>query len=306
VEELRALTRPASEVASLCPAFADVVDVVPMQRPRGKWMPVIVQTWLDGDTLENVLARERAPRMSLAKAIEMLTPVADALSYAHARGLVHGSLSPRTLFVRELTGVVGAKAHEGWSAVAILDLGIAQALAATQERLSPFAEPPFGALHFFAPTYRSPEHFKTNASGLVPGSDVFALALIVAEIVSGEAPSPSSARGDFDDDTRIPFRAHRQPVSYVEAVFARALAARASDRFASVSAFWEALRTASRVTALRPSARTSRPAPLSTPESGVRHFAWEGEAPKSVRPPVESTRVAPPAWELDSWARSRG
>ena len=264
VDRLRSLTRSISEVAAPCPSFADVLEVGRLITSQGRWMPVVVQTWMAGETLETVLARERLaelPPRSLANAIDLLTPVADALGYAHARGLVHGSLSPRTLFVR-------AAAREGGSGIEILDLGIAQALATTQAWDRAFEEPAYGALHFFAPTYRSPEHFRGDPPALVPASDVFALALIVVELVSGASPPP----GDGDDDqfsaaaldpVSLPaFGAHRRILGYVESVFARALAVRVEDRFASVSAFWEALRAASRMTALRPSSRSSRPPPL--------------------------------------------
>jgi serine/threonine protein kinase len=303
IERLRVLTRPASEVASACPAFADVLDVIPFiasrGAARGRWMPAVVQTWLEGETLENVLARERAPRMPIAQAIDLLAPVADALGYAHARGVVHGGLSPRTLFVRAVPELVPTGVREQWSAVAIgrhrdstpalspfesiVDLGLAQALARTQDEERPFAEPPFGALHFFAPTYRSPEHHHGDAAALVPASDVFALALIVAELLSGAAPAseddePVSVSG-LGPLAASPFAARSHALGYVEAVFARALAPRASDRFASVAAFWEALRTAARMTALRPSARSARPPSLPGSERPYEPTSKRGSPP---------------------------
>jgi serine/threonine protein kinase len=264
VERLRGLTRPISEIAGRCPAFADVPEVGAVITSEGRWMPLVVQTWIDGETLESVLVRERTaglPPRSLARAIDLLTPVADALGYAHSRGMAHGSLSPRNLFVRDV-------AREDWSTVEVLDLGIAQALAVTQEKDRAFVEPPFGSLYFFAPAYGSPEHFAGDLAYLGPASDVFALALIVVELVSGEPPL-----GDGDDEqllaaaadpvTRPTPRTHgRELGGYVEAVFSRALAVRAADRYASVSSFWEALRAAARMTSLRPSSSSMRPPPL--------------------------------------------
>ena len=61
---------------------------------------------------------------------------------------------------------------------------MAQALAKTQERDRPFAEPPYGGLHFFAPTHGAPEHFAGETTSLGPASDVFALALVVVELVT--------------------------------------------------------------------------------------------------------------------------
>ena len=65
----------------------------------------------------------------------------------------------------------------------------------TQEKDRAFAEPPSGSLYFFAPAYGAPEHFAGDLAFLGPQSDVFALALIVVELVSGGLPL-----GDGDDE----------------------------------------------------------------------------------------------------------
>ncbi|MGO8996699.1 MAG: serine/threonine protein kinase [Polyangiaceae bacterium] len=299
VERLRGLTQSIHEVASRCPAFAGVPEVGSVITSEGRWMPVIVQTWIEGETLESVLVRENlagAPPRALARAIDLLSPVADALGYAHARGLVHGSLSTRNLFVRDV-------AREDWSTVEILDLGIAQALATTHEKDRAFAEPPFGALHFFAPTHGSPEHFAGDLALLGPPSDVFALALIVGELVTGTTPL-----GEGDDDqlraaavntvVRPTPGTHRRDLGgYVEGVFARALAVRAADRYGSVSAFWEALRAASRMTTLRPSSSSSvRPPPLPAQIVPREIYAIHGagRAPESGMREVLSVRQSSP------------
>jgi serine/threonine protein kinase len=295
-ERLRALTGPIPQMAGRCPALADVIEATSLVTSDGRWMPVILQTWVEGETLESVLVREKAAGAtvrSLPRAIDLLTPVADALGYAHARGLVHGSLAPRNLFVRDA-------ARQDWSTVEILDLGIAQVLASLQDKDRPFPPAASGRLHFFAPAHGSPEHFAGGAARLGPASDVFALALIVVELVCGVSPL-----GDGDDEQLraaaidpaarpTPRTSGRDLGSYVEAVFARALAVDPRDRYASVSAFWEALRAAARVSTLRPSSSRVRPAaPVPTrsrrePVSDVRELLREPNRPIAPGLPRES------------------
>jgi len=265
LDRLSALTRPLTEIAGCSPSLSDLLEVGTVTS-AGRWAPVLVQTWAAGETLENVLGREKGTRLaprSLVRVIDLLTPVADALGYAHARGLVHGSLSPRTLVVRDPT-------RDDWEGVTILDLGIARALAGMQEKDRAFADVSGGPLHFFAPSHGSPEQFAGESAHLGPAADVFALALVVAELVSGASPlgegnDEQLRAAAIDPATRPTPRAHQRELGgYVEAVLSRALAVRASDRHGSVSAFWEALRAASRMTTLRPSSGSVRPPPLPT------------------------------------------
>ena len=262
-------------------------------------MPVVVQSWVEGETLEGVLVRERiggVPPRSLARAIDLLTPVADALGYAHARGLAHGSLAPRNLFVRDV-------AREDWTTVEILDLGLAQALATIQENNLAFSDP--ARLYFFAPTHGSPEHFAGEVASLGPQSDVFALALIVVELVSGvwplgEGDADVLHRTAIDPVTRPTPRTYGRDLGeYAEAVFARALAVHADDRYASISAFWQALRAASRMTTtLRPSLSSSRIPAFPSMGSGVR--AVSGTLAVAQR---ESVPAGSGAGEWESGAR---
>lgn len=295
LERLRALVRPISEAASRCPSLADVPEVAALITSAGRWMPVIVQTWLEGETLESLLVAERragARPWSLASTIDLLTPVADALAFAHSLGFVHGSLSPRNVFVL-------SRARGCWSAAGIVDLGMAQAFAALQAKDGAFTEPPDAPIQFFAATHGSPEHFMAPGH-LEPASDVFALALITGELVTGSSPL---GEGDdaqleaaaIDPVTRPTPRVRQTELgAYVEAVFERALALKAKDRYASVSAFWEALRAASRMTTLRPSA-----SPVRAPLMPARPERADERVP--ARGPRES-QASPRRWQSGMFA----
>jgi serine/threonine-protein kinase len=271
VERLRALVQPMVEIAEHYPSLADVIEVGALVTSEGRWMPAIVQPWLNGQTLESVLVNERRTtdvKRTLARAIDLLSPVADALQYAHIRGLVHGSVAPRNIFVRGMRASRSAfdNARSEWAGVDLLDLGIAHALETLQAKDHAFAEAT-APLHFFAPAHGAPEQFTLTHGEVGPATDVFALALVVVELLTGNAPL-----GEGDDEQLE--RASRDPVyrptprmygmalgPYVEAVFERALAVRPDDRYATMASFWDALRVASRVL-LRGSSSSILPPPL--------------------------------------------
>src|SRR5262249_21781130 len=144
----------------------------------GRWMPFMVQTWLDGASLESIVVGERSredePR-TLHQAMDLLAPVADALAYAHARGVVHGGVSPRNVFVRETNG-------DDWCIVEVLDLGVAAMIEAAQSCDHAFHASGAG-LACFVPTYGAPEQFSKAYGQIGPWTDVFALALILVELV---------------------------------------------------------------------------------------------------------------------------
>ena len=189
LERLRGLARPMTEVAQQCATFADTIEVGALITAQGRWLPVVAQAWLEGETLEAKLSLERAhgsaPR-SLGRAMDMLAPIADALGYAHARGVVHGSLAPRNLFVRD-DGLVQA-----------LDLAMALALDTIQRKDGALSESP-SPVYCFVPSHGAPEQFAAAAAAnpmgararygeVGPASDVFALALVLTELVTGVAP----------------------------------------------------------------------------------------------------------------------
>ena len=270
LEHLRELVAPVCGVARECSTFADVLDVGALVGGEDQWVPAVVQLLAEGErrssicrTLQIVLAEERArrpPPRALANALDWMTPVADALTYAHACGLVHGSVAPQAIVVRRE------------APVQLLDLGMVAAFAVVQAKDRAFASAEDIAPFFFEPAYASPEHFawaRGAAGEPTSAADVFSLALVLLELLTGRAPLGEG------DDARLeaaacdaslrptPRARGRDLGSYVETVFERALAVRPEDRHASVESFWSALRAASRLT-LRPS-RPSIPPPIAAP-----------------------------------------
>ena len=184
-----------------------------------------VMPFVDGETLRSRLEREQM--LPVSDAITISREVADALSYAHARGIIHRDIKPENILL-----------HDGHALLA--DFGIA--LAAEQsagERLTQTG------LSIGTPHYMSPEQAMAERT-VDARSDIYALGAVTYEMLVGEPPfsGPTAqaiiARAMTERPRKL--RESRDTVSpALEAVVLTALSRLPADRFASASAFADAL-----------------------------------------------------------------
>ena len=289
LQRLRTLVSATHDLTARCATFGASLEAGALTTPDGRWMPGVVQAWVAGETLEAQVVKGGPPR-SLTQTLEWMTPVADALSSAHAVGLMHGSLASRNVFTRSDGGLE------------ILDLGLAAAMADLQARQRAFGTPDEGPFSFFVPAYASPEHFSAAAArvglgDLGPAADVFSLALVVVELLTGRAPLGDGDDAQLEAASRDPARRPtprtrgRDLGGSVEAVFERALAVRPADRHRSIESFWTALRAASQLT-LRARGNSAPPALPDDPPTAPEAFLVRARTP-SVPPRREVTPGAP-------------
>ncbi|HYQ29599.1 MAG TPA: protein kinase [Polyangiaceae bacterium] len=213
----------------------------------GRFVPYLVLEWLDGMTLEALVAerhRTNQPPVSLRKLVRLLTPVARTLERAHnfsgpegQISIVHRDLKPENIFIAQVAGE---------EVVKILDFGIGKVKSAASQvagRMSQEGSSPLA----FTPAYGAPEQWAPRHYGQTgPWTDVWGLALCLVEVMRGRAViegEPAAMMGIALDPQRRPTpRNEGIDVSdAVEAVFARALALdpRARPRHAGV--FWNEL-----------------------------------------------------------------
>jgi len=155
--------------------------------------PYMVLEYLDGRTLREWIA-QRDPSSGLVSpslAIEFMLPVVRALACAHQLGIVHRDLKPENIF---LTGT---------GRVVVLDFGIAKRLDASDISAIDIAAPPLeqgarltqeGALVGTLP-YMSPEQLR--AEDIDARSDLWAVGIILYELVVGAHPSSHRSRFEF-------------------------------------------------------------------------------------------------------------
>ncbi len=222
------------ELSERSAAVCQARDVASFTTERGEPIPYMVLEWLEGEPLEAILRRERASGTrtirTIQEAMRLLEPVAEALSLAHERGIVHRDVKPSNVFVM----TEGRRCK-------LIDFGIAK-LVDEVSRVD--------GVQTFTPAYGAPEQFSPDHGVVGPWTDVYALALVMVELLAGcEALGSDDIRTlaclSCDPGRRPTPRtlgAHVGPA--IEGVFLRALAVRPEHRFANAREFWKALATA--------------------------------------------------------------
>lgn len=164
-QEVRArLRREARAVASLNhPAIVQIYDI--LETEEDDW---IVMELVEGPSLEDLVRENRLP---LAPAVFLVAEVANGLTEAHARGIVHRDLKAENV---KVTQAGHAK---------ILDFGLAKTLEATQEEGS---AAPLSRPGMIVGTSRSMSPEQAKGEAIDHRSDIFSLGSLLYEVVTGK------------------------------------------------------------------------------------------------------------------------
>jgi tRNA A-37 threonylcarbamoyl transferase component Bud32 len=187
-----------------------------------------VMPYVTGGSLRGHLGRDRTVERQLV--LQVTAQVAAALDHAHRHGIVHRDIKPENILFSEGLAIVA-------------DFGIAKVVAGVSDGGLTRSGFPLGT-----PGYMSPEQ-AAGLTSLDPRTDVFGLACVVYEMLVGETPGlwPS------DEALRMgrlldAAPEHRERLDAlpgrVEQALVRALAIRPADRFATPTAFADALTAA--------------------------------------------------------------
>ncbi|HEY2026167.1 MAG TPA: serine/threonine-protein kinase [Gemmatimonadaceae bacterium] len=202
-----------------------------------------VMALVDGESLAERLHREG--RMSVEETRRILAAVADALAYAHSKGVVHRDVKPDNIMLDRTTG-----------RPMVTDFGIARA-AAGDTRLT------VTGVAIGTPAYMSPEQ-ALGERELDGRSDIYSLAVIGYQMLAGETPFKASNTPAMlvkhVSETPRPLESLRPdaPRPLVRAI-TRALAKRPEERWPDAGAFRDAL--TSNAVAPHDEARPPRVAP---------------------------------------------
>ncbi len=134
--------------------------------------PFQVSELLEGGTLASYV-RRRGPREP-REALELLEPVAEALSEAHAHGIVHRDIKPSNIFL----SLLGER-----RLTKLGDFGIAK----TPTRYvypGATALPNGTSMRLYSPGWAAPEQLLGEA--VTPAADLFALGLVTAFVLAGK------------------------------------------------------------------------------------------------------------------------
>jgi tRNA A-37 threonylcarbamoyl transferase component Bud32/tetratricopeptide (TPR) repeat protein len=127
-----------------------------------------VMPFVDGESVRARIAREGPLR--IGDAVRILRDVADALSHAHGRGVVHRDIKPDNVLLSERHALV-------------TDFGIGKAVskASSQETLTT------AGVSLGTPTYMAPEQ-ATAEKDIDHRADIYALGIVGYEMLVGEPP----------------------------------------------------------------------------------------------------------------------
>jgi len=158
------------------PNIVRVLHMAPNGAP-----PYMVTEYVEGVDIRTH-ARE-LPRDQVTIAL-LMRPVFDAIATLHARDIIHRDLKPENILVSQ---------HDGQPIV--IDLGLA-----VVDRLDHLGHFTAAALPVFGtPTYMSPEQMTGEL--LTPACDIYALGVVMYELVTGHSPFPSSLQAVFTSKT---------------------------------------------------------------------------------------------------------
>ncbi len=199
-----------------------------------------VMPFVEGESLRDRLQREK--QLPIEDALQIAREVADALSYAHSRGVIHRDIKPENILL-----------EAGHAMVA--DFGIARAIsAAGGDRLTETG------LAIGTVQYMSPEQ-AAGEKDLDGRSDLYALGCVLYEMLAGQPPFTGATMESLvyqhlTVEPRAITQLRPAVPAEVAAALQRALAKTPADRFNPVAQFSDALRPGALA---RPSATIAGP-----------------------------------------------
>ena len=160
-------TREAQTAAQL--SHAHIVPIYDVGERDG--LAYIVMAMLTGGNLATLLAHE--PRLPIEETRRFLREVADALDYAHQRGVIHRDIKPDNIMIDRESG-----------RALVTDFGIAWAMEAASRLTAT-------GIAVGTPTYMSPEQ-AVGERALDGRSDIYSLGVVAYQMLTGRVPFSAS------------------------------------------------------------------------------------------------------------------
>ena len=160
---------------------------------------------------------------------------------AHGMGVAHRDVKP-------VEFIFGRRRKRRQAHLKVVDFGIAKVMTDSEDVMRAH-EATGESIHAFSPKYGAPEQFDRKFGATGPWTDVYALALVLVEVVAGK----TAMKGDTSQLFVIASNKEERPTlkavgvdegDAVEKVLARALAVDTRTRYARAGEFWDALRHA--------------------------------------------------------------
>jgi predicted Ser/Thr protein kinase len=206
------------------PAIAQVYEAGTIEIAGGMWCPYFAMELVRGRPLDE---HARAHDLSVRERLALVALLCEAVHYAHERGVIHRDLKPTNILVDE-----GGRPR-------VLDFGVARATGSDlrAETLHTEAGQVVGTL-----SYMSPELISGRPDGLDARSDVYALGVILYQVLAGWLPHdlagkslPVAGRVILEEEPPALGAANPQCRGDVEIIAAKAMAKEKERRYASAA-----------------------------------------------------------------------
>jgi serine/threonine protein kinase len=225
---------------------------------------------IDGVDLDTLL---RSGPLEPARAVHIIEQIASALHSAHRAGLVHRDVKPSNILLADNDFAY------------LIDFGIARAAGDTKLTSEG------STIGTWA--YMAPERFNTGESG--PSSDIYALACVLYQCLTGELPFPGSTLEQVAVSHMVmppprPSQERNTIPTAMDSVIATGLAKQTTDRYPTAVEMAAAARQAITQPTSRPHPALTYPTP---PPSGMPPAApppWPPAAPWPPPPPPPPKR----------------
>lgn len=205
------------------PGIAQVYETGTADTEHGH-RPFFAMEYIEGQSLCDHAA---AARLNLRQRLELLARLADAVQYAHQKGVIHRDLKPANVLV-DATGQPK-----------IVDFGVSRVTEADL-RLTTLGTDAGRLIGTMA--YMSPEQVAGDAREVDTRADVYALGVIAYELLTGRTPIdvsqrslPEAARAIAEDEPPKLRSQNRALCGDVETIVARAMEKDKARRYQSAS-----------------------------------------------------------------------
>lgn len=245
----------------------------------------IVMEFLEGKNLHQLVKREGP--LPMERAIPIMVQACGALDEAHKAGIIHRDLKPENIFVTT-HGRIKDFAK-------VLDFGLAK-VTPNEMRPGSVVLTQEGMI-FGTPEFMSPE--QAQGKPLTPASDVYSLATILFEALTGNLPFEAKNPMDFlqkqvsAPPLRLNEASDRRFPRELDAIIERALAKKPEQRYATAEEFAAAIQDV--YLAHRPGPASTR-VTLTTPTSQPPPPVDDTPSPplaKTQETPLPSAPIAP-------------
>lgn len=223
-QALITLQREAKKTQDL--AHPNIVTVYDFDRDGD--LVYLTMEELKGSSLEDMLEQDKyLPSLDVKQKLKIIREIAQGLSYAHSKGIVHSDLKPGNVFITES------------GTVKLLDFGIARA-ANEQLYQDSFDAGELGAITY---SYASPEMVRNERPHFC--DDIYALGIIACELLGGEHPfNRKNAQNALEQRLSPKLPKLKNPL--LSKLLAKSIAFQRHERIADADTFLKKLNFATR------------------------------------------------------------